>query len=93
MSDATTSNTMRCEDALRLLAQYLDRELADTDQDEVERHLSTCRSCYSRAEFEKRLREQVAMLGRIPVPTEFEERVRAIIGQFALRPEPAPSEG
>jgi anti-sigma factor (TIGR02949 family) len=77
MSD---TNTMRCEDALRLLAQYLDRELADTDHAEVERHLSTCRSCYSRAEFERRLKRELAGLGATDVPPALQQRIRDLLG-------------
>lgn len=71
-----------CEDALRLLATHVDGELPPDTHDEMERHLSTCRSCYSRAEFERRLKEQVAGVGREPVRPELAERVQALIESF-----------
>lgn len=77
MSDRTI---MRCEDALRLLAQYLDRELSDGDHAEVEQHLHTCRSCFSRAEFERRLKGELAGLGTTDVPPALQDRIRALLG-------------
>ena len=78
MADTTI---MRCEDALRLLAQYLDRELAEHDSAEVSRHLSTCQSCYSRAEFERRLKGELAGLGAADVPEALDQRIRALLAR------------
>jgi anti-sigma factor (TIGR02949 family) len=79
-----TTTIRNCEDALRLLAAHLDRELDHATGAEVERHLATCRSCYSRAEFEKRLKASLAELGREPVRPELERRVRGLIGTFTI---------
>jgi anti-sigma factor (TIGR02949 family) len=73
------STNMQCEDALRLLAQYLDRELSDGEHAEVERHLTTCRSCFSRAEFERRLKGELAALSATDVPTALQDRIRALL--------------
>lgn len=78
----TTTEIRSCEEALRLLAAHLDRELDATTHDRMERHLETCRSCYSRADFEKRLKESVAALGRAPVPPRLAGRVDALIRTF-----------
>lgn len=72
-----------CEDALRLLAAHLDRELGGEEDALVKRHLETCRSCFSRAEFEQRLKAQVAQLGREPVTPALDLRVRRIIQEHA----------
>jgi anti-sigma factor (TIGR02949 family) len=74
--------TMRCEDALRLLAAYLDQEIGEVRRADLERHLETCRSCYSRAEFEKRLKGQLAELRNRPVDSAFEQRIRTLIRHF-----------
>ncbi len=73
------SPNMQCDDALRLLAQYLDRELSDGEHAEVERHLRTCRSCFSRAEFERRLKGELAALTAADVPTALEDRIRVLL--------------
>ncbi|HSH45097.1 MAG TPA: zf-HC2 domain-containing protein [Longimicrobiales bacterium] len=77
----TGSEITSCEDALRLLAAYLDGELEDRG-DAVERHLRKCRSCYSRAEFEKRLRASVAELRAEPVHEDLSARVHTLIDSF-----------
>jgi anti-sigma factor (TIGR02949 family) len=81
------TNIISCEEALRLLAEHLDGELDGAHRDEVERHLSLCRSCFSRAEFEKGLKAQLGTLRQQPVESTFEERIRTLIGQFVALPE------
>jgi anti-sigma factor (TIGR02949 family) len=80
MSDRVT--VMQCEEALRLLAMYLDRELPVSDAAEVERHLSLCRSCYSRAQFEGQLKSRLSQLGADDVPSDLEHRIRGLIARF-----------
>jgi anti-sigma factor RsiW len=84
MSDTRTIN---CEEALRALAEHLDGELDGERRREVEYHLSLCRSCFSRAEFERRLKSQLQALRRQPVKPTFEERIHTLISQFAVRSE------
>jgi anti-sigma factor RsiW len=81
-----------CEEALRLLAAHLDGELEGARRHDVERHLELCRSCFSRAEFERRLKSQLAALRKQPVQPKFEARIRALISRFAVAPE-APRTG
>lgn len=73
---------LTCDEALRFLAAYLDGELADATDRDVESHLARCRSCYSRADFEKRMKLQVAALGRSAVSPEFAERIRRLMSRF-----------
>ena len=79
MSEATT---IKCEDAIRLLAAYIDGELAAADQAAVHQHLDHCRSCYSRAEFETRLKLQVSMLGVHLERPGLEDRIRNLLHTF-----------
>ena len=77
------SNEIRsCEDALRLLAAHIDQELDPAARRRMDRHLETCRSCYSRAEFEKRLKASIGELGREPVRPELAVRVQTLIRTF-----------
>ena len=71
-----------CEEALRRLAEFIDCELSDSEQDNVERHLRTCRSCYSRAEFESRLKRQLSALSGGDAPTKSRDRIRKLIQGF-----------
>lgn len=73
---------IECEEALRRLARYLDGELGDRENAEVERHLEVCRSCWSRTEFERRLRNRLADLGQEDVDPDFEDRIRTLLRGF-----------
>jgi predicted anti-sigma-YlaC factor YlaD len=76
-----------CEEALRLLAAHLDGELEGAPRHDVERHLDVCRSCFSRAEFERRLKSQLAALREQPVQSKFAARIRVLISRFAVAPD------
>lgn len=78
----TEPTMMTCEDALRLLAAYLDGELGAAHRHELDDHLARCRSCFSRAEFERRLKTQLSALREQPVKPSFEERIRELIDRF-----------
>jgi anti-sigma factor (TIGR02949 family) len=71
-----------CEEALRRLVEYLDAELRGERQREMEEHLERCRSCFSRVEFETRLKASTAGLRHEPVPAELEGRIRHILDSF-----------
>jgi anti-sigma factor RsiW len=68
-----------CEEALRQLLTHLDGELPDADSRRVDEHLRKCRSCWSRAEFERRLKGELAELRSEPVRPEFENLIRSLI--------------
>lgn len=74
--------TIGCEEALKRLFQYLDRELGETSHDEVQNHISKCRTCYSRAEFEKKVKGRLEDIGKESVQSSLEERVRNILKKF-----------
>jgi anti-sigma factor (TIGR02949 family) len=82
------SNPMpiNCDEALRLLAAYLDDELHAGAHERVERHLELCRSCFSRAEFERRLKGEINRLAREEIPPSFEQRVRRLLDSFVASP-------
>ena len=79
MSDIKEIN---CEQALARLFEFLDHELDAAHRAEVEHHLHACRACYSRAEFEKRLKGKLNALGREQAPRTFEERVRKLLERY-----------
>ncbi len=81
------TKTITCEEALRLLAEHLDGELDGAHRREVERHLEICRSCFSRAEFERRLKARLVTLREQVVERKFEDRIRTLISRFAVTPE------
>jgi anti-sigma factor (TIGR02949 family) len=87
-----TGGRIRCEEALRRLGAYLDGELGPHDRTDVERHLDACRSCYSRAEFERRLQVQLATLGRREPAPEFRARLQGLVRRFTTGRDAAPQD-
>lgn len=71
-----------CEEAVAKLLEYLDGELDETGRRLMESHLETCRECFNRAEFERRLGERVAQTASVPAPESFRRRVRGLIDSF-----------
>ncbi len=74
--------TIGCEEALAHLLEYLDQEVGATVRRQVDHHLEACRSCFSRAEFERRLKDKLRMAGREPVGESFQERIKTLVKRF-----------
>ena len=71
-----------CEQALRQVYEYLDEELGDHDHEAMKHHLSICKSCFSRFEFEQRLKEKVKGL-RDEQPTDSaSDRIKQLLKGF-----------
>lgn len=68
-----------CEAVLRMIFDYLDEELEGKEAVRVETHLQHCRSCFSRAEFERRLKTHLAEIGHQQVPVQLEQSVRSLM--------------
>ena len=73
---------LRCEEALTYLFAYLDQEVGPGRQKEMEKHLSICRGCFSKFEFEKQLKGCLLKVGEARVSSSFQKRVKQLIGQF-----------
>ena len=76
MSDHKPIN---CEEALKRLFEYIDRELDGHKHDEMQEHLSKCRGCYSRLEFEKKLRRHLKCAAEDKAPEELQDRIKKLI--------------
>jgi anti-sigma factor (TIGR02949 family) len=76
--------TIDCEEVLRRLAEYLDHELGEVGEAEIAKHLDACRSCYSRAEFERGLRARLRELRHEPLDPAFENRICELARGFTI---------
>jgi anti-sigma factor (TIGR02949 family) len=76
MSD---KKTIDCEEALSRLFEYIDQELHGHRHEEMEDHLSKCRSCYSRLEFEKRLHQHVKSATKKKAPEALHNKMKILI--------------
>jgi mycothiol system anti-sigma-R factor len=77
-----TKKEMDCEQALERIFVYVDRELGDDDRAAMQEHLHTCKSCYSRMEFERLLKSRVKGLHDEKATPSVGERVKALLKDF-----------
>jgi mycothiol system anti-sigma-R factor len=73
---------IRCEEVIAHLLQYLDGEIDAAKRVQIDRHLEECRGCYSRAEFEKALRDKIGQLGEEKAPASLQQRIKLLIDKF-----------
>lgn len=73
---------IKCEEAIKKLLEYLDNELGNHDHAVMEKHLHTCRSCYSRMEFEKKLKFTIKNTKEEKASDELRNRMKNITDLF-----------
>jgi anti-sigma factor (TIGR02949 family) len=73
---------MDCEEVLRHLLEYLDRELDTQTSEAMSHHLEECRGCFSRAEFELKLKESLRAAGSEPASEKLRSRIKDLIDKF-----------
>lgn len=76
------SKDLNCEEVIKTLLEYLDRELDAEAEADIARHIEDCRACFSRAEFERRLRQRIEEAGEREAPESLRQRVRSIVSRF-----------
>jgi anti-sigma factor (TIGR02949 family) len=76
------ANEINCEEALRHILAFIDHELADAEREGLERHLQACRSCFSRAEFERQLKDKLRALASDDTSGTTRDRIKALIQTF-----------
>jgi len=78
----TDPEKIHCEEVIAHLLSYLDGEIDDAKRAQIDRHLDECRACFSRAEFEKALRESLRRTGDAQPSASLQERIKSLIDQF-----------
>lgn len=74
--------TISCEEALKLVHDYLDGELEGVPQSEVERHFEVCARCYPHLEFESAYREAVRRAAHGQgAPPELKSKVNELLSK------------
>jgi anti-sigma factor (TIGR02949 family) len=79
----TMASRLDCEEVISRLFEFLDRELDPALEREVEHHLADCRGCFTRAEFERRLRERSAEASRAEAPERLRRRARHLMERYS----------
>ena len=73
---------MTCEQVLRELFAYLDGESDAPTAAQIGHHLQACRGCFSRAEFERKLKGYLRAAGQKRAPQRLRARVQDIVDKF-----------
>lgn len=73
---------IKCEEAIRMMLEFLDDELHQHDHDSMKDHLESCHSCYSRMEFEQRLKGLVQKVNSDKAPIVLTQRIKKIINDY-----------
>ena len=73
---------IECEEAIRMMLEYLDDELHQHNHDSMDTHLESCKSCYSRMEFEKRLNGMIGDVKPKSAPDALNNRIKKIIKNY-----------
>jgi anti-sigma factor (TIGR02949 family) len=78
--DNAGQNDIGCLEAIERLYAWLDGEVKEaTSVTEIERHLSHCRSCFSRAEMERALTAHIRKSARSRAPEALQNRLRTLM--------------
>jgi anti-sigma factor (TIGR02949 family) len=77
-----TRQEIKCEQALKQILEYVDHELGEAERAAMQKHLHTCKSCYSRMEFERRLKDKLGALREEEVPSQLGKRVKGLLKSF-----------
>jgi anti-sigma factor (TIGR02949 family) len=77
-----TKQEIDCEQALRQILEYVDHELGEHEHSLMAQHLRTCQSCFSRMEFERRLKQKVGALREEEVSPRLAERIKGLLKNF-----------
>lgn len=67
-----------CEQALAQVFDFIDHELDAHEREAMQAHLHACKSCFSRAEFERRLKQKLGALREAAAP-EAQARLEKLI--------------
>jgi len=76
------ANEISCRQALALVADYLDRELAPFERKLLELHHETCHHCYDRVEFERLLKARLARLQTVEISEPLRQKIECILDQY-----------
>jgi anti-sigma factor (TIGR02949 family) len=78
-----------CKQAVQHLWGYLDRNLEQAREDELEQHLGLCRHCCGELEFAKQIRDRLAAgVAADKVEAPVRERLQQFIRGLEVRDEP-----
>lgn len=76
------ASELSCEEVIEQLFDWLDCRLDERREADIRHHVERCRECFSRAEFERRLRARLTEAGEARAPERLRKRVRNLLDEF-----------
>lgn len=70
---------LTCEKVLESFWEYFDGEMGKDALSDIKKHLDLCRPCFTRVEFEQRLRDHLRDRTRHACPEKVKKRIQDII--------------
>lgn len=80
--DHSDADKISCDDVLAHLVEFLNGEVDEKKKAEIDLHLETCRSCYSRADFERVLKKRLQDANTQDVPDRLKNRINRLLDDF-----------
>lgn len=72
----------QCQEAVKKLTEYLSNELQPDEEEEVQKHLSQCRGCFSKFHFEETLLKTIRERAlQVRAPGSLRDRILRVLGQ------------
>lgn len=68
-----------CEQALARIFELIDHELRGEEREAMQHHLDTCKSCFSRVEFERRLKAKLKALRDAETTAAARQRIEKLL--------------
>lgn len=70
---------MDCEQALERIFELIDHELKGEEREAMQHHVDTCKSCFSRVEFERRLKAKLKALREEQTSASARQRIEKLL--------------
>lgn len=72
----------QCQEAVKKLTEYLSDELRPEEEEEVQRHLSQCRGCFSKFHFEETLLRTIRERAmQVRAPGHLKNKILSLVQQ------------
>lgn len=73
-----------CDEVMRQLFDFLDGEVDKTAEHEIHHHIDECRSCFSRVEFERVLKERIRTSKEEVLPESLRNRITDLMKNLGI---------
>ena len=84
MKKTDDTREIDCDEVMRQLFDFLDGEVDETAEHEIHHHIDECRSCFSRVEFERVLKDRIRASKDEALPESLQDRITDLMKNLNL---------